>query len=138
MARERKTSTTLTTGSVIPPSISDLYTRKADEWAARDEWAPTKGSTNVAAVRYDVNTDSLKIQFKSGITYTYNGHGPAFAKECFSASSIGTFVWVRIRNAGIKHDLMSPPGIVYTEAIYVAEQEAKKEAAATTEPHPRP
>lgn len=113
----------LTYSANPPPAISDRYIHSPSEWADSGDWAPTK-SSNVGAIRYDKSTDTLIIQFRHGKVYGYQGNGLQFALDCFTASSIGTFVWQRIRVPN-KSFVIMPAIVLITEAV-LAEQEAKK------------
>lgn len=62
------------------------------------EMRPVK-SSNLAEVGYDASTETLKVKFKSGLTYTYSGV-PYTVYYAFSkAASLGSYFYYNIRTS---------------------------------------
>jgi hypothetical protein len=54
-------------------------------------------STNVEAIRYNVQDASMDVEYQDNRFYKYLGVPPAFFIEFFNAGSPGRFVWDHIR-----------------------------------------
>ncbi len=68
-----------------------------DEQATADGWHPLT-SSNLSAYSYDKSSETLKIRFKSGRTYAYDGVPASVVSSLASAGSAGSYF-----NAAIKH-----------------------------------
>lgn len=55
-------------------------------------FVPVSNSTNIEAYNYDSSTQELKIQFRSGKTYTYTGVPSTVIDQMLSSGSIGKFL----------------------------------------------
>lgn len=60
-------------------------------------------STNVAAIGYDAATERFGVQFKSGLTYHYEGVNAKIAESITSAKSIGSAVHSVLVKSGFKY-----------------------------------
>ena len=69
----------------------------ADEWVATGKWARVK-STNVRYIKYDKKEKILSVQFKNGMVYPYKQVPVRTAKDMYNASSMGRYVWRRLRD----------------------------------------
>lgn len=54
-------------------------------------------SSNISAVGYDVNTETLRVQFANGSTYEYKNVPSVVFDEFLSAGSLGSFLNRNIR-----------------------------------------
>ena len=68
----------------------------SDQWAESGRWVGVS-SSNVRGIRYDEGNERLFVEFKSRAVYAYEGVQPATAEAMFRASSMGRFVWQRLR-----------------------------------------
>jgi len=59
---------------------------------------PVSGSSNIAGVGYDPDTQELSIRIHSGRTYTYDNVPPSVHEGLISAGSMGQFFNASIKN----------------------------------------
>lgn len=62
------------------------------------EWETVEGSSNIAAIAYDANTQVLGIRFTNGRTYTYPDVPADVATQFRDSESKGKFFFANIRN----------------------------------------
>ena len=55
-------------------------------------------SSNLAAVGYDEETQTLRVTFKKGPTYDYRGVPPKVYEQLMSAESVGQYFHSNIRS----------------------------------------
>ena len=68
-----------------------------DAWLHSGEWVLVR-SSNVAAIAYRFKPKQLLVQFLDGSVYEYDLVPPRTAKDMFGATSMGRFVWRRLRD----------------------------------------
>jgi hypothetical protein len=96
----------LTYNASPPPKIPKRFQRTRDEWMREAQWVPVI-SSNVVGIMYDDSIATLYVGFNPSKSkprvrvYAYRGLGPAFAEDIYNVSSMGGFVWQRLRNAGV-------------------------------------
>lgn len=82
-------------------------------WASRGDWKLIQNSDNVYAIRYDIENESLFIQFKHwappmpfgaqngpGPIYEYKGVSIPEAHSIFASNDVGEWLWDRLRIRG--------------------------------------
>jgi hypothetical protein len=68
----------------------------AEEFVTSGKWVLVK-SSNVKRIVYNRHVQELRVEFLSGAIYRYDGVPKRIAKEMFTASSLGRYVWQRLR-----------------------------------------
>ena len=86
----------ITMGPKIHQSQAFTGRLSAQEWAESGEWAKVV-SSNVAAIRFDVKTNDLWVEFdgqgrRPNSVYVYSDVGLSRAKDMYMCSSMGRFV----------------------------------------------
>jgi len=61
------------------------------------EMTPTPQSSNVASVGYDPETQQLRVEYKSGGVYNYEGVPPNYHQELLEAESVGKFLTSHVK-----------------------------------------
>jgi hypothetical protein len=86
------------------PLIYNIFSQVSNEerlsgesWLSNPRWILTL-STDVRAIAYDQIRRHLYVQFNSGSIYRYYGVPVEIARDMRSCSSMGKFVWGRLRN----------------------------------------
>lgn len=105
-----------------PPSTTGAGLPNED-WLESGTWL-YMASSNVHAIRYMHDTETLEVEFKSGHFYQYYGVDPKTASDFTTTASPGRFVWNRLRDrypyarmtaftpakvAGKRKDWVNPP-----------------------------
>lgn len=65
-------------------------------WSEFPRWVHVF-STNVKAIKYDAKKEELQVEFRNKSIYAYEGVHLDIAREMFHASSMGKFIWQRLR-----------------------------------------
>lgn len=84
------------------PKVHKVHHIGADEWSSNGQWVGV-ASSNVFGIKYDLQKSLLFVQFKDqysragGSVYVYYNVAPMVAKSMFEASSMGKFVWYKLR-----------------------------------------
>lgn len=68
----------------------------AEAWSEGGDWAVVS-SSNVKAIRYDLEARDLYVQFLDGSVYRYKQVAPDKARRMYEAKSMGKFVWAELR-----------------------------------------
>jgi hypothetical protein len=55
-------------------------------------------SSNLSAVGYDEETKTLRVLFRTGLTYEYSGVSPKVYDQLLAAESIGQYFHANIRS----------------------------------------
>lgn len=79
-----------------PPVAQPQYTHNEQFLVDGNEL--TMASTNVEDIRWDVNTDTLTVRFKSGGVYEYYGVPLSVVIAFVETDSPGRFVWNKLRD----------------------------------------
>lgn len=81
---------------VVGPKVDKRSRSTLDDWLEGGEWTLVK-SSNVAAIRFDLGQQKLWVAFKGGGVYVYSEVSTWAAKEMYTASSMGKYVWAKLR-----------------------------------------
>jgi hypothetical protein len=68
----------------------------AEEFVTSGKWVLVK-SSNLQRIVYNRHQQELRVEFKSGAIYRYDGVPRRIAKEMFTASSMGRYLHNRIK-----------------------------------------
>lgn len=68
----------------------------AEEFVTSGKWTLVK-SSNLRRIVYSRSIQELRVEFKSGALYRYDGVPKRIAKEMFTASSMGRYLHYRIK-----------------------------------------
>lgn len=68
----------------------------AEEFATSGRWVLVK-SSNVRRIVYNRSRQELRVEFKNGAIYRYDGVPKRIAREMFTASSLGRYVHYRLK-----------------------------------------
>jgi hypothetical protein len=68
----------------------------AEEFVTSGKWTLVR-SSNVKRIVYSRHQQELRVEFLSGAIYRYDGVPRRIAREMFTASSMGRYVWQRLR-----------------------------------------
>lgn len=69
----------------------------ATEFVTSGRWVLVK-SSNVKRIMYDRHQQRLVVEFLNGGVYEYLGVARRIAREMYTASSMGRYVWRRLRD----------------------------------------
>lgn len=56
-------------------------------------------SSNIASIGFDAETETLEVEFKSGLVYQYYNVPQFMHEQIVTASSVGAFFNANVRNA---------------------------------------
>ncbi len=97
-----------------PTSQSDAVSRAdgASEWTTKGAWKQIDNSRDVIAIRYEIATESLFIQFRenggAGPIYEYGGVTLAEARSCYKSRNIDEWILDHLRERGTWHGHLKP------------------------------
>lgn len=91
------------------PRSGSQQQSQADVWASRGEWKTVDNSRDVYAIRYDIKTQSLYVQYKASFYGTKDGPGAIYeygdvsipeARSAYTTRNIDDWLWNRVRIRG--------------------------------------
>ena len=97
-----------------PTSQGDAVSRAdgASEWTTKGAWKQIDNSRDVMAIRYEIATESLFIQFRenggAGPIYEYDGVTLAEARSCYKSRNIDEWILDHLRERGTWHGHLKP------------------------------
>lgn len=82
---------------MLATRIDKRHRMDSEDWVANGKWVKVK-SSNVGEIRYEKSTKRLFVKFLGGQSGYYNGVSVKLAEAFFNSSSLGRFVWRKLRD----------------------------------------
>jgi hypothetical protein len=79
------------------PKVNKTHKVKTTSWTSYPRWVQVH-STNVKRIKYNQKQKHLFIEFKNNAVYRYDDVPIEVAVDFFNSSSMGRFVWRRLRD----------------------------------------
>lgn len=79
------------------PNVDRTHKVKTKSWIEHPRWVNIH-STNVKRIKYNQKQLQLFVEFKNNSVYRYDNVPVEVAIDFFNSSSLGRFVWRRLRD----------------------------------------
>lgn len=87
----------LTSANPESSRVDQRHRLGSEQWIDSGRWVNVK-SSNVGSIRYEKDISALVVQFLDGAIYRYEQVPHKVAQDMFNTSSMGRFVWQRLRD----------------------------------------
>ncbi len=81
----------------LATKVDKRHRMDSEDWIKSGKWVKVK-SSNVAEICYEKSTKRLHVKFLGGQQGYYNQVPPRIAEAMYNSSSMGKFVWRRLRD----------------------------------------